>query len=54
MFVLCAFHLSFRLSFPFLRLFMGEARADVIGKLATSRSRADSGGEKVKMYAAIV
>jgi hypothetical protein len=49
----CAFHLSFRLSFP-LRFFMGQARADGKGKLATSRHRADSGEETVKMYAAIV
>jgi hypothetical protein len=52
--MLCAFHLSFRLSFPFYNFVMGQARADGKGKLATSRPRADSGGEKVKMYAAIV
>jgi hypothetical protein len=51
--VLC---LSFVISFviSFFTIFMGQARADGEGKLATSRPRADSGGEKVKMYAAIV
>jgi hypothetical protein len=35
-------------------MFTGQASAEGRGKLATSRLRADSGGETVKMYAAIV
>jgi len=37
-----------------LSIFLGQAGADGKGKLATCRHRADSGGETVKMYAAIV
>jgi hypothetical protein len=33
---------------------LGQAWAEGKGKLATSRQRADSGEETVKMYAAIV
>jgi hypothetical protein len=44
----------FSFVFSFLQFFMGQAQADGKGKLATSRPRADSGVEKVKMYAAIV
>jgi hypothetical protein len=48
----CAFHLSFPFLFAIFMeqvpIFMEQARADGKGKLATSRPRADSGGEKVK------
>jgi hypothetical protein len=37
-----------------LSIFLGQAWAEGKGKLATSRQRADSGRETVKMYAAIV
>jgi len=40
--------------FGAISIFMGQARAEGTGKLATCRHRADSGGEMVKMYAAIV
>jgi hypothetical protein len=50
----CAFHLSFLFCLFFFTIFTGQAWADGRGKLATSRHRADSGEETVKMYAAIV
>ena len=46
--------LSFDFSSDVLAIFLGQAGAEGKGKLATSRQRADSGRETVKMYAAIV
>jgi hypothetical protein len=46
--------LSFVFFFGALAIFLGQAGAEGKGKLATSRQRADSGGETVKRYAAIV
>jgi hypothetical protein len=40
--------------FGALSIFLGQAWAEGKGKLAMSRHRADSGGETVKKYAAIV
>jgi hypothetical protein len=51
-FLLCSFFLCHFLGA--LSIFLGQAWAEGKGKLATSRRRADSGGETVKMYAAIV